>query len=466
MRVNLDQIEFYNGPSQPPCNNRRKSPPTHIPQTFQHFSSTEIVPGPPQANSRKDRPSSGTAYLWNTFDFEIDRLYGVTEHRTTKDTESSIAPIIPATLDIQSDNRGSCLASSEPVLFEDTSATPIPCRPDQLDHVSLDLQENGLPNFVSYSKGAEIAEYLRAPCVTAPASRQAGNATSSLSTTYDCHRESVQESSSITRALSEYSGPINGGMITNQSQSPELSDVLCTSAIDASGRAVSSSRAEAKSDTSGLSSRSNCSNQCPSPENSGARTTRVYNGPLRYPSVAVVVPAPSWKQRRATRASTRAAAAACNKRLRSGQASINRNSPDAFSRRTEGSISKMKKTRTPALRRVSRPSEGSIPASCHCTRDIHGIRGNALLTVVSDSGVKPAYYFTFVPDTSSASHQAHPGGVSGKQRPYTSDENALLVRLKEREAMSWVEIADYFPDRTVSSLQVHYSTKLRHKARD
>jgi hypothetical protein len=38
-----------------------------------------------------------------------------------------------------------------------------------------------------------------------------------------------------------------------------------------------------------------------------------------------------------------------------------------------------------------------------------------------------------------------------------------LVRLKEREGMSWAEIAEYFPDRNASSLQVHYSTKLRHK---
>jgi hypothetical protein len=36
--------------------------------------------------------------------------------------------------------------------------------------------------------------------------------------------------------------------------------------------------------------------------------------------------------------------------------------------------------------------------------------------------------------------------TSGKQKPYTSDENALLVRLKEREGMLWVEIAAHFPE--------------------
>ncbi|KAB8242945.1 hypothetical protein BDV35DRAFT_383585 [Aspergillus flavus] len=54
--------------------------------------------------------------------------------------------------------------------------------------------------------------------------------------------------------------------------------------------------------------------------------------------------------------------------------------------------------------------------------------------------------------------------TSGKQMPYTSEENALLVRLKERERTSWAEIAAHFPEQSASSLQVHYSTKLRHKA--
>ncbi|KAJ6021253.1 hypothetical protein N7540_006757 [Penicillium herquei] len=58
----------------------------------------------------------------------------------------------------------------------------------------------------------------------------------------------------------------------------------------------------------------------------------------------------------------------------------------------------------------------------------------------------------------------HTAIISGKQRQYTSDENALLVRLKEKEAISWSEITTHFPSRNMSSLQVHYSTKLRPKA--
>ncbi|KUM57195.1 hypothetical protein ACN42_g9996 [Penicillium freii] len=59
--------------------------------------------------------------------------------------------------------------------------------------------------------------------------------------------------------------------------------------------------------------------------------------------------------------------------------------------------------------------------------------------------------------------RAHTAVIPGKYT-YTSDENALLVRLKEKEAMSWSEITTHFPGRNMSSLQVHYSTKLRYKA--
>lgn len=54
--------------------------------------------------------------------------------------------------------------------------------------------------------------------------------------------------------------------------------------------------------------------------------------------------------------------------------------------------------------------------------------------------------------------------ISGKPRLYSSENNALLVRLKEWEGMSWLEIAQHFPGQNVSLLQVHYSTKLQNKA--
>jgi hypothetical protein len=63
---------------------------------------------------------------------------------------------------------------------------------------------------------------------------------------------------------------------------------------------------------------------------------------------------------------------------------------------------------------------------------IDEVRGRAILTVES-SGQKLAYYFTFVPDASPLLTQTPSTDTSGKQRPCTSDESALLVRLKERE---------------------------------
>ncbi|KAH1303351.1 hypothetical protein KXX47_008781, partial [Aspergillus fumigatus] len=106
---------------------------------------------------------------------------------------------------------------------------------------------------------------------------------------------------------------------------------------------------------------------------------------------------------------------------------------------------------------------GSDPVPCNYSLTIQEIRGRAILTVES-SGLKLAYYLTFVPDAIPMLPQTPPTDTSGKQRPYTSDENALLVRLKEREGMLWAEIAAHFPERSASSLQVHYSTKLRYKA--
>lgn len=49
------------------------------------------------------------------------------------------------------------------------------------------------------------------------------------------------------------------------------------------------------------------------------------------------------------------------------------------------------------------------------------------------------------------------------RKRYTKKENARLVKLKKQEKpkLSWAEIQTHFPSRTVNSLQVHYSTKLK-----
>ncbi|CAK1360994.1 unnamed protein product [Cercospora beticola] len=53
---------------------------------------------------------------------------------------------------------------------------------------------------------------------------------------------------------------------------------------------------------------------------------------------------------------------------------------------------------------------------------------------------------------------------SGSKRswqPFTAQDNALLKKLKGVMNMAWSEIHPYFPQRTLPSLQVHYSTKVK-----
>lgn len=53
--------------------------------------------------------------------------------------------------------------------------------------------------------------------------------------------------------------------------------------------------------------------------------------------------------------------------------------------------------------------------------------------------------------------------TKSKRRPYSLNENFLLIKLKEQEKLTWGKITAYCPDSKDSSLQIHqihYSTKL------
>ena len=53
--------------------------------------------------------------------------------------------------------------------------------------------------------------------------------------------------------------------------------------------------------------------------------------------------------------------------------------------------------------------------------------------------------------------------VTGRKcRPFSEKENSLLTKLKA-DGLRWDEIATQFPDRTVGTLQVHYSAKLKRR---
>jgi len=53
------------------------------------------------------------------------------------------------------------------------------------------------------------------------------------------------------------------------------------------------------------------------------------------------------------------------------------------------------------------------------------------------------------------------------RRTYTTEEDGLLIKLKEQEGLSWAEIhqsfCDSFENRSKESLQVRYCTKLKHR---
>ncbi|KAL2827595.1 hypothetical protein BDW59DRAFT_56215 [Aspergillus cavernicola] len=82
----------------------------------------------------------------------------------------------------------------------------------------------------------------------------------------------------------------------------------------------------------------------------------------------------------------------------STQGGSNHYYPDALLPGAE-QLSRKEKQR-PLARSLSCALDSSIPASCHYSHDSHEVRGRAVLSVESQSRLKPAYYFTFVPDAS------------------------------------------------------------------
>lgn len=53
--------------------------------------------------------------------------------------------------------------------------------------------------------------------------------------------------------------------------------------------------------------------------------------------------------------------------------------------------------------------------------------------------------------------------LSARKSKLTSDDDKLIIQLKEVEKLKWSSIARYFPGRSAGTLQVRYCTKLRKK---
>jgi hypothetical protein len=448
MRVNLDQIEFYYGPSrQQPSSilaftSEKRPPPAQVPQSFQHPFSTESVltqtpatANIPDASATRTREwsSTGITKPWNVFDVEITNLYGgaTTRPQTITESKSAATSVIPATLDAPLDLTNRSLSLSAPPAIED-SATPTLPTANELDQ-DIALSCN-IPDAIDAATPCQ-------PMSPAAPSDSASNPSGSLTVCGDPQQEPRKI---ITQELS---CDLDGGR-------PDRDP--CSSTSNAPQQTEVSETGEG---TSAPSCQPYQPNSRCSPECSASLATPSVNRPESYPSIAVVVPAPPWVRGSVTRTTTRVAALSCKKRLRSSRDADDPQDPEVS---IPGGTRQRPKTKLPA--KSFRQSLGGLdPVPCDCSRAMHEVRGRAILTVES-SGQKPAYFLTFVPDASPMLTQTPSVDTSGKQKPYTSDENALLVRLKEREGMPWAEIAAHFPERSGSSLQVHYSTKLRHKA--
>ncbi|KAF4120318.1 SANT protein [Geosmithia morbida] len=53
----------------------------------------------------------------------------------------------------------------------------------------------------------------------------------------------------------------------------------------------------------------------------------------------------------------------------------------------------------------------------------------------------------------------------GPKLKFTSDDDQLLIELKEKKNLTWKQIADFFPGRSSGTLQVRYCTKLKAKTK-
>lgn len=51
----------------------------------------------------------------------------------------------------------------------------------------------------------------------------------------------------------------------------------------------------------------------------------------------------------------------------------------------------------------------------------------------------------------------------GPKLKFTSEDDQLLIDLKENKSLTWKQIADFFPGRSSGTLQVRYCTKLKAK---
>lgn len=202
----------------------------------------------------------------------------------------------------------------------------------------------------------------------------------------------------------------------------------------------------------------------------------------KYPSIAVVIP--PLRSRTTQSARSNSQSVSLDISLGGGSERSDDSSDEDFTRdnlqsglsdRESIDVFDCKHSRTGTA--SSYGFQGSRDSLLDCHHTSRDITGRAILTIESE-GTKPTFFFTLVPDNI-RSPQCTPEVVApsrkrklpvtkscasqakGKRRIYSPNENYLLVKLKEEKKLPWSEIVAHFPSRKLSSLQVHYSTKLK-----
>ncbi|KAJ5981137.1 hypothetical protein N7481_008435 [Penicillium waksmanii] len=210
----------------------------------------------------------------------------------------------------------------------------------------------------------------------------------------------------------------------------------------------------------------------------------------KYPSVAVVIPPLRSQTTRIARSNSQSVSSDMSLSgggERSGDSSdedfTGDNLQPGFSDRESIEVLDCKHTRTSTAASYQfQSSRGSLLDCPNMSRDIIG---RAILTIESE-GPKPTFFLTLLPDnipspthlSTNCNHKVEAPSrkqkqsvikyrgsqAKGKRRRYSPNEDYLLVKLKEQKRLTWGEITAHFPDRNLSSLQVHYSTKLKHRS--
>lgn len=224
--------------------------------------------------------------------------------------------------------------------------------------------------------------------------------------------------------------------------------------------------------------------------NKSENTSKILCQKGKHPSVAVVIPPLRSRTIRSARLSSQAVSSDMSP-SRDSERSDDSSDEDytrdnlqsGFSDKEGLEVLGCKHSRTGTG--ASYEFQGSRDSLLDCHNTSRDITGRAIFTIESE-GQKPIFFLTLVPDniplhtdlSANCSHEAmmpnrkrkqpvtkYCGSqTKGKRQRYSPNEDYLLVKLKEQERLTWGKIRAHFPGRKLSSLQVHYSTKLKNRS--